>query len=636
VTNDPLRRGVVWTCIPLYTCGTLNPVGTASGVATTYTAPSLRTTVTITATAAGNSSATQSVTINITSMVSVTISQAPPKTMQAGTIAPVAATVTGDSANLGVDWSCSPSASCGSFAPTHTASGTATTFTAPATAGSVTLTATSTSDKTAYATATTGVFTVLGVGNLSGNYAFYLSGEDKNHHVYSEAGAVLLDGKGGVSGGELDVNNGAGTISPEPAGDTITTGTYTLGQDGQGTLTLHSSNGAVGAGGTETLALTRVNDQHVLLTEFDSGATASGSLDFQTFFPNNNTGQIAGGYSFVLAGGGGGGGLVEGGVFSSTGGGLLNNVVMDEDIAGVTSLGIQSNGTYEAPDAFGRGRATFNGLNFSYYIMGGEALRMIETDGARTAVGSAFGQGALAGSASAASLNGNFVFTLASGPAGALFSAAGIISPNGRGKTPGFADVNETVKTISSATFTGNYTLGSNGYGQIAITPGNTQDVATIGLYATDPQLNLSDPNNPNGGGAALLADLDANVVGAGVMIPQLSGTSVNGSFASGFQGVPAAGEEDFIGAGTTSLGRPITGTGSWNQLFGGGQTSAVPFSMTLTTDVTHAGRFTASVQYNGGATVQNFAMYQATNQVLIGAEIDPKQTGTATLQQQK
>jgi hypothetical protein len=636
VTNDPLHRGVLWTCTPLYTCGTLSPVGTASGVATTYTAPSLRTTVTITAIAAGNSKATQSVTISITSMVSVTISQPPPSTIQAGTTAPVAATVTGDSANLGVDWSCSPAGSCGSFTPAHTASGTATTFTAPATAGSVTITATSTSDKTAFATAATGVFTVLGVGNLSGNYAFYLSGQDKNHNTYSEAGGVFLDGKGGVTGGELDVNNGVGTISPEPGGDTITGGSYTLGQDGQGTLTLHTSNGAVGAGGTETLALTRVNNQHVLVTEFDSGATASGSLDFQTFFPNNNTGQIAGGYSFVLAGGGGGGGLVEGGVFSSTGGGLLNSVVMDEDIAGVTNLAIQTSGTYEAPDTFGRGRATFNGLNFSYYIIGIEALRMIETDGSRVAVGSAFGQGPLAGSASAASLNGNYVFTLASGPAGALFSAAGIISPNGRGKTPGFADVNESAKSISSSTYTGNYTLGSNGYGRIAITPGNTQDVATIGLYATDPQLNLNDPNNSNGGGGALLADLDANVVGAGSMIPQLSGTTLSGSFASGFQGVPAAGEEDFVGAGTISQGGPLTGTGSWNRLFGGGQTSAIPFTVTLTTDVTHAGRFTASVQYNGGATTQNFAVYQATNQLLIGAEIDSHQTGTATLQQQK
>lgn len=637
VTNDPLHRGVLWSCVPLNLCGTLSPIGTASGVATTYTAPSQRTSVTITATAAGNSSAAQSVTINITSMVTVTISQPPPTTIQAEATAPVTATVTGDSANLGVDWSCSPAGSCGSLTPAHTASGAASTFTAPATAGTVTITATSTADKTSFAAASTAVFTVISVGNLSGNYAFYLSGEDKNHHAFSEVGAVLLDGKGGVTGGELDVNNGAGTISPEPTGDTITGGTYALGQDGQGTLTLQTSNAAIGVGGTETLALTRVSDQHVLVTEFDTGATASGSLDSQTFLTNGNTGQISGGYSFVLSGAGSGGGLVEGGVFSSTGGGLLNSVELDEDIAGVTNLGIQSSGTYAAPDDFGRGRATFNGLNFSYYIIGIEALRMIETDGSRVAVGSAFGQGALAGSASMASLNGNFVFTLTSGSAGALFSTAGIMSPNGRGKMPGFADVNETsTSTISSATYTGNYTLGTNGYGRIAITPGNTQDVATIGLYAIDPQINLSDPNNPNGGGGALLADLDANLVGSGAMIPQFSGTTVKASFAVGLQGLPAAGEEDFGGAGTISLGGPITGTGSWNQPFTAGQTTGVPFSVTLTTDVTHTGRLTASVQYNSGATVQNFVFYQATNQLLIGAEIDPRQPGTGTLQQQR
>jgi hypothetical protein len=635
VTNDPFHRGVIWTCAPINTCGTLNPTTTASGAVTVYTAPSLRTQITITATAEGSSQATQTVTVNITSPISVSISQAPPATLEANTTTPVAAVVTGDPANAGVDWSCSPSASCGSFTPGHTASGAMSTYTAPSMAGSVTITATSTTDKTAFATASVGIFTVVGVGNLSGNYAFYLSGEDSNHRTYSLAGAVLLDGKGGVSGGEQDSNNGAGNTSPEPGGDKITGGTYSLGPDGQGTLTLNTNNANLGVGGKETLALTRVNDQHVLVTEFDVAATASGSLDLQTFFPEV-TGQVAGGYSFVLSGASSGGALVEGGTFSSAGGGTLSDVVVDQDVSGTTNLGLQTTGTYEAPDAFGRGRMAFGGQNFSYYMIGVEALRMIETDPSRPAVGSAYGQGALAGTASVASLSSNYVFTLGSGPVGALLGAAGILNPNGRGKIPGFADINEVGKQYSSEAFTANYTLGPNGYGRINITPGTTQDVTTLGLYVTDPQLNLSDPNNTNGGGGALIADLDMNVVGAGEIIPQLSGATIKGNFAAGFQAVSARGETDFVGAAMSTVSGSISGTGALNQLFGAGQTSGVPFSATLMPDFAHPGRFTVVVEFNGGATTNNFAVYQATSQVLAGAESDAQQTGIGVFEQQQ
>jgi len=635
VLNDPLHRGVFWTCTPINTCGTLSPASTGSGVATTYTAPSQRGPVIITATAAGNGQATRSVTITVTSPVSVAISQPPPISLQANATASIAATVTGDANNKGVDWTCSPAGSCGSFNPKHTASGATTTFTAGATAQGVTITATSTADTTAFSTASLNVYTVIGIANLSGNFALFASGEDKNHNAYSVAGAVLLDGMGGVTGGELDASNSSGPISPEPGGDIVTGGNYTLGPDGQGLLTLTTNDANVGVGGTVTLALARVNDRHVLITQFDGAATASGSLDFQKFFPNV-IGQIAGGFSFVLSGGTSSGGLSEGGVFTSDGGGNLTSVTLDQDVAGTVDTGIQSLGTYQAPDTYGRGRATFNGLTFTYYVVGVEALRMIETDGSRTAVGSAFSQGSLPGTAALSSLNGNFVFTLQSGPAGSTFSVAGSMAANGRGKINGFADVNETQASVTSASYTSNYTLATNGYGQIAITPGNTQDVATLGLYVTDPQLNLSDPNNPNGGGGFLLADLDAKVVGAGAAFPQIAGSTVQGKFSAGFQGQPAAGENDFVGSVATTLNGPIAGTGSWNALFGSGQSSAVPVSISLTADTTHTGRFTATVQLNGGATVSNFVVYQATGQLMVGAEIDAQEPGAGILQQQQ
>jgi nuclear pore complex protein Nup62 len=96
----------------------------------------------------------------------IAITQAPPSTLAANGTAAISATVTNDSTNSGVDWSCAPAASCGTFNPAHTASGATTTFTAPSAATTVTITAASTHTHTATAVATvtvTGGSTTVGI-----------------------------------------------------------------------------------------------------------------------------------------------------------------------------------------------------------------------------------------------------------------------------------------------------------------------------------------------------------------------------------------------------------------------------------------------------------------------------------------
>lgn len=101
---------------------------------------------------------------NTPSGVSIALTAAPPSTIAPSGTTTIAATVSNDSTNAGVDWSCSPSGSCGSFSSAQTASGATTTFTAPAAGGSVTITATSTSYHAAAASAT---ITVSSSGTLS-------------------------------------------------------------------------------------------------------------------------------------------------------------------------------------------------------------------------------------------------------------------------------------------------------------------------------------------------------------------------------------------------------------------------------------------------------------------------------------
>lgn len=86
----------------------------------------------------------------------VAFSPAAPATVAIGMAAQITATVSNDSAAKGVNWSCTPVNSCGSFNPTATASGVATAYVAPPTvpAGAqVAIIATAVSDATKNATA---------------------------------------------------------------------------------------------------------------------------------------------------------------------------------------------------------------------------------------------------------------------------------------------------------------------------------------------------------------------------------------------------------------------------------------------------------------------------------------------------
>lgn len=141
VSNDPSSKGVTWTVsCSAAACGTVSPTATASGAATTYTAPSTTSlsglTVTLTATSVTDTSKSASATITVPG---VTVSVMPSSaSLQAGATQQFTATVSNDPTNSGVTWTltqagtaCSPG--CGTIAPTATASGSPITYTAPAT-----------------------------------------------------------------------------------------------------------------------------------------------------------------------------------------------------------------------------------------------------------------------------------------------------------------------------------------------------------------------------------------------------------------------------------------------------------------------------------------------------------------------
>jgi hypothetical protein len=645
VTNDSSAAGVNWTCAPANSCGSFNPTHTASGAATTYTAPAAAGSVTITATSAASSTAVANATITVTGpTVSVAITGAPTSLVLNGT-AQLTGTVTNDSTNAGVDWTCAPSGTCGSFNPAHTASGSATTFTAPGAAGSVTITAASTASPSSTSTATINVTAVPGGQFAAGKYAYFGKGTDSGGFTYGMAGSITLDGNGNVTAGEQDYNNGHGVLSAA-GGDTISGGTYTVGATGgPGTLMLMTNNANLGANGTEHFSVTLVNSKHAVFTQTDASGTATGSIDLQTLSATPSLSDIAGNYSFAVSGAADGSEAeVFGGQIQVTGAGTVH-VTVDVNADGTLSTGGSNTGTYTAPDANGRATVTFGGDLYAAYRVGPEVLRLLVLDSNRGDVGSALGQGS--GTFSTNSVNGGFVFNLGSASSGAgSFAAAGQFTSNGGGGlTAGFAD-SDLAGTVNSSSFTGTYTVGTavagTGYGSATITSASTLLNGNYGVYAVDPALNILDPNNTtSGGGGALLIGLSSQSKGVGVVLPQAtpSAQSFSGTYAANYRSfTPAGVEQDADGQINVATGDVITGLVDVNQTGFANPSLGIALSGTAIADTNNPGRFSLplTISLGNNPPTLTFAIYQASTGDLLWVETDTTQYATGSIQQQQ
>jgi hypothetical protein len=232
-------------------------------------------------------------------------------------------------------------------------------------------------------------------------------------------------------------------------------------------------------------------------------------------------------------------------------------------------------------DVYGRGSITgFTDPNHGnepislvYYIVGPEVLRIIDVDPDDTMAGSAYGQG------SATSFDSTVlstdVFGILDNTEDELFAAAGqLVAANTAVGTfsatfTGEGDDDETGTVMATGTpggVAGNYSFSNTvlGYGSMAGITG-LGSIKKLGLYATDPTLNLLDPNNTTAAnlGAALVLELDDFAQGTGIVVPQgtiaSDGSDLNHSYGFGAQAFAGNGsfpvnpgwEFDFVGQGT-------------------------------------------------------------------------------------
>ncbi len=484
--------------------------------------------------------------------------------------------------------SCTPSATTVATASDGTASITCTANSAPgayavtAAAAGATATASFTESNTAQKKAPiVFVFYVNGLENSVSEGPVY----------YGVAGAVGFDLSGNVLGGEQDYNDGQNGFTSPVDTITATGSSMTVNPTtGTGTLVLDvsASNPNVGVKGIETFAVQFVNASHALITQFDGSATSSGSFDLQTA-----TSGAGGNFAFTLSGIDiAGFPFAYGGVFSNTGGTIQGTY--DENDSGKVLVGNTLTATDNGvgADVYGRGSITGftdpnNGnepISLVYYIVGPEVLRIIDVDADDTMAGSAYGQG------SATSFDSTVlstdVFGILDNTEDELFAAAGqLVAANTAVGTfsatfTGEGDDDEVGTVMATGTpggVAGNYSFSTTvlGYGSMKDITG-LGSIHTLGLYATDPKLNLLDPNNTTAAnlGAALVLDLDDFAQGTGIVVPQgtiaSDGSDLNHSYGFGAQAFAGNGsfpaspgwEFDFVGEGTFASLAFTTGTG--------------------------------------------------------------------------
>ncbi|HET7892215.1 MAG TPA: hypothetical protein VFL34_11845, partial [Candidatus Sulfotelmatobacter sp.] len=250
--------------------------------------------------------------------------------------------------------------------------------------GAVTITATS---GTASGSAVINVTDLnLGNGTLSaGSYAFQLRGIDSVGAAYA-AGTIISDGSGNITGGEVDLNTASGvSTGAAPFNGSISSGTYTIGMDGRGTMSV-TYNGTT----IPFLVVISHDGSRGKLIESDGKATVAGTFERQT-----SVAQPSGISVFRLTGleldSAGPEYMGEIGVLTVSGSTVSG--FSDGNIRGGHNWAEQpvTGASLTAPDAQGRGTVTLTfaagvalsstfTVDFVYYVVSASKFYLVSTD----------------------------------------------------------------------------------------------------------------------------------------------------------------------------------------------------------------------------------------------------------------
>jgi hypothetical protein len=494
----------------------------------------------------------------------------------------------------------------------------------------VTITATATEDGSAEDVATITVVPAGSNGLFNGHYVFFVQGNDSDGR-FCVGGTIVADGNGNITGGEQDYSGAALLSGPDPV-----TGSYSIGPDGRGSLTLLVAGTELPNFGVETFSLAVASAGHALITQFDGTATADGSLDLQSASAMDPA-AIDGAYAFITQGwnylsgvpiGYGGvlrmsapSGTLDGGTYFANGGGI--------SWSGAVA------GTVTAPDAYGRGTFTLDwGLDFAYYAVQGQVLRLVGRNSPKWTVGgSMYGQGEAGanGTFSNASLSGDYVLFQAGYTSDGAMGLAGLLTADGAGGVvAGVVDTNDAgTPTFSSIAGLATYTIGGDGAGSLILpaTVDTAGNISNLVIFAVDPAINVLDPNSPSPGGAALVMEFENHAMATGYLVPRSSG-AFGGSYALGLRQYTFTSQASWAGQ-TEVTGGGLSGSVDVND--NGAASPGAILSGTHSADAANEGRWTGSLALGGSSHAVRY--YRVSPATWIILDMDPTHAGIGTME---
>lgn len=436
----------------------------------------------------------------------------------------------------------------------------------------VTVTAVSKADSSKSASATitlSGGTAAFSNASLQGAYVFQfqaLSTATAGAQVpVMAAGRFVADGNGTITSGGEDLNDGTVSQIQHPT----FTGTYTVQQDGRGTMTLTLPSTTL----TFAFAL-RSDGSGSLLTTLISliGTGQFVRQDASALTPAS----LAGTYAFQLVGNTNISGTV--GPFAATGdltfdaSGGITAGTEDANNQGTVHQNLTETGSYAVTGAPGRVEVTLHGpdgdTHFAAYIASSSRLLWVETDfPSPVTTGELDRQ---SGRFSTASLSGSGVFRILETSRDHIVAQAGIWHADGSGTiSSGQFDENNTGTILSTAQISGGtYQVGPDGRFTLTLQPASGGSIALAGVLIS--------------GQRGFLTGIDTATTGHGEFFLQAAPPSSSGfslaDLNTALSGVTGQGPEDVLlqlkadGAGGLggSADANSMGTVTPNQLAGG------------------------------------------------------------------
>jgi hypothetical protein len=594
-------------------------VGTIS-TAGLYTAPgSITTQFSVTITAVSQADTTKTATAAVTLNPPVTAPKSPilispaSLTLSAGAQQTFSASVSGTT--TAVTWSVScqsiTTSDCGSI----DSNGVFTAPLFPPAGGSSTVTAT-VSDGSALP-GNAPVLVQTSNQSFFGEYAFAASGTN-GASATGMAGSITVDGQGNVTGGIEDIAGNAG--SPF----VVTGGSYHIGTDGRGSLTLQTT------AGTTKWQMVMAGHARVYLTSFDGTSNvSSGAMDLETPAQLNST-SIQGGYSFLVTGASAAhpsGTLQVAGAFTADGVGSISQGLLDVNDSGATQPSLAASGTFTGPTQAGRGSLTLTTSSgtktFVYYLVDGTRLKLLENDTNGISTGEAVKQ---TGSSFAnATFNLTLVTALFGSDSHGPVSLGGVVTLNGLGAVKATIDTNNNGNVATGQSVNGSYTVTDSTTGRTTVTWTASDGTHQFVFYpAQNNDLNLIEMDTASAAGPALSQRLSG-----------FSNASISGKFATRSSGTDFAGNAGaaaFSGQLIPNGGSAIAGVLDINN--NGTLAAATATSGSYSFDPTGRATATLSTGSSSFATAL-LGMYAADTNRAVYIELDSNRVITGVMQKQ-